>query len=89
MATSPNIVLPKPKVLIYSSQSTNSFETNGVALNFGTIQMIYETSDLYENGQSVLYNPKNSIPIKYGSDNFLLLNEEDLFFYEPPYIPSP
>ena len=73
------------------SESINDVVTaeGGTALNFGSVQRVYETSDKTTVGDSVLFNINKSTPFTIISGNvFYLIDETDIQFTET-IIPPP
>ena len=86
-----DLILPKGKVVVLLSESINDVVTaeGGTALNFGSVQRVYETSDKTTVGDSVLFNINKSTPFKIISGNvFYLIDETDIQFTET-VIPPP
>ena len=86
-----NLILPKGKVIVLLSSSINDVVTaeGGVALNFGSVQRVYDTSDKTTVGDSVLFNINKSTPFTIISGNvFYLIDETDIQFKET-VIPPP
>ena len=86
-----DLILPKGKVVVLLSESINDVVTaaGGTALNFGSVQRVYETSDKTTVGDSVLFDINKSIPFMIISGNvFYLIDETDIQFTET-VIPPP
>lgn len=86
-----DLILPKGKVVVLLSESINDVVTaeGGTALNFGSVQRVYETSDKTTVGDSVLFNINKSTPFTIISGNvFYLIDETDIQFTET-IIPPP
>ena len=86
-----NLILPKGKVIVLLSSSISEVVTaeGGVALNFGSVQRVYDTSDKTTVGDSVLFNINKSTPFTIISGNvFYLIDETDIQFTET-VIPPP
>ncbi|HMW11306.1 MAG TPA: hypothetical protein PJ987_12795 [Bacteroidia bacterium] len=86
-----DLILPKGKVVVLLSESINDVVTaeGGTALNFGSVQRVYETSDKTTVGDSVLFNINKSTPFTIISGNvFYLIDETDIQFTET-VIPPP
>ena len=85
-----DLILPKGKVVVLLSESTNDVVTaeGGTALNFGSVQRVYETSDKTTVGDSVLFDINKSIPFMIISGNvFYLIDETDIQFTETVITP--
>jgi len=85
--SAPNVVLDRPFVLISEAGSALGITTdNNSSILFGTIQNIYETSDRYSVGDSVMFIRDGSTTIYYDNSVFYLVREEFVFFKEviPP-----
>mgnify|MGYP003431808671 FL=1 len=86
-----DLILAKGKVIVLLSESINDVVTaeGGIALNFGSVQRVYETSDKTTVGDSVLFNINKSTPFTIISGNvFYLIDETDIQFKET-VIPPP
>ena len=86
-----DLILPKGKVVVLLSESINDVVTaeGGTALNFGSVQRVYETSDKTTVGDSVLFNINKSTQFTIISGNvFYLIDETDIQFTET-VIPPP
>ncbi len=85
-----NLILPKGKVIVLLSSSISEVVTaeGGVALNFGSVQRVYDTSDKTTVGDSVLFNINKSTPFTIISGNvFYLIDETDIQFPETAVTP--
>ena len=85
-----DLILPKWKVVVLLSESINDVVTaeGGTALNFGSVQRVYETSDKTTVGDSVLFDINKSIPFMIISGNvFYLIDETDIQFTETVITP--
>lgn len=85
-----DLILPKGKVVVLLSESINDVITaeGGTALNFGSVQRVYETSDKTTVGDSVLFNINKSTPFTIISGNvFYLIDETDIQFTETVITP--
>lgn len=85
-----DLILPKGKVVVLLSESINDVVTaeGGIALNFGSVQRVYETSDKTTVGDSVLFDINKSIPFMIISGNvFYLIDETDIQFTETVITP--
>lgn len=85
-----DLILPKGKVVVLLSESINDVVTaeGGTALNFGSVQRVYETSDKTTVGNSVLFNINKSTPFTIISGNvFYLIDETDIQFTETVITP--
>jgi len=85
-----DLILPKGKVVVLLSESINDVVTaeGGTALNFGSVQRVYETSDKTTVGDSVLFDINKSIPFMIISGNvFYLIDETDIQFTETVITP--
>lgn len=85
-----DLILPKGKVVVLLSESINDVVTaeGGTALNFGSVQRVYETSDKTTVGDSVLFNINKSTPFTIISGNvFYLIDETDIQFTETVITP--
>jgi len=83
----PDIILDRPFVLIQESGSSLGITTdNNSSILFGGIVNIYETSDRYSIGDSVMFIRDGSTSILYDNSVYLLVREEFVFFKEviPP-----
>ena len=83
MAT-PNLVMQKPYALIEVGASQLSGVPSGTGLNFGTIALIYQTSDNYEIGDDVSYNPAGQTLIAYDNVEYAMVREEFILNKEIP-----
>lgn len=85
-----DLILAKGKVVVLLSDSINEVVTaeGGIALNFGIVQRVYETSDKTTVGDSVLFDINKSIPFMIISGNvFYLIDETDIQFTETVITP--
>jgi hypothetical protein len=85
-----DLILPKGKVVVLLSESINDVVTaeGCTALNFGSVQRVYETSDKTTVGDSVLFDINKSIPFMIISGNvFYLIDETDIQFTETVITP--
>lgn len=72
-------VLPKPMVVLSLSDSISSITA---IYSFGTVYKIYETSDSFAVGDSVLFNKTKATQIGDGTGDYYLISEDDLLLKE-------
>ena len=78
--------LQKPKAVIQLGSSVSGIDST---LLFGTIYNIFETSDKFAVGDSVMFDPKLGVNISDDTgSNYFIVNEDDLFLTEPPAPPA-
>ncbi len=74
----PNIILPKPYALILEGPSTLDGSAAGSNINFGTIELIYETSDMYVAGDTVMYISEGQTLVSYSGVTYALITEDKI-----------
>jgi len=85
-----DLILSKGKVIVLLSASGNDIVATswGKALNFGSVQRVYETSDKTTVGDSVMFDVNQSTPFTIISGNvFYLIDEKDILFTETIITP--
>ena len=85
-----DLILKKGEVVVLLSASINDIVAadGGVALSFGTVQRVFETSDKTTVGDSVMFNIKSATPFMVISGNtFYLIKEDDIRFTETVISP--
>jgi len=81
----PDLILPRPYVLINAGQgSVLGGTSSGSGLNFGTIALIFETSDMYAIGDNVTYNTQGQSLITYDDVEYALVEENKILNREIP-----
>jgi hypothetical protein len=85
--SAPSVILQKPKVIVTPSSSVQGFITDDARYIFGTITNIYESSDTFQIGQSVLFPPAKSFKFAEDSIDYYVVDEFELFFSEEPLPP--
>lgn len=81
----PDLVLPKPYVLILAGQgSVLGGTASGTSLNFGQIVLIFETSDAYVVNDNVSYNPQGQVLVTYDDVQYAMVREEAILNKEIP-----
>ena len=88
-----DLILPKGKVVVLLSESINDVVTaeGGTALNFGSVQRVYETSDKTTVGDSVLFNINKSTPFTIISSPLATFTKVDTIIFDfsiTPWISS-
>ena len=80
----PDIVMPKPYVLVTLTTDVLIYPlyADGVGLNLGLVQKIFDTSDLFIVGDTVLFDMNNALPIGYSQHTFYYVQEQYLFLKE-------
>lgn len=79
----PPIILAKPFILVTSSQSTIGITSQTSDYIFGYVSAVYDTCDGVTVGETVLFAPKDSKALLYGSTMYYLVNEAHKLFKEP------
>lgn len=78
-----DIILPAGQIIVIKSSSTLSLNSNGVALNFGTVQRVNNLCDITTVGSSVMFNEAKATPFMIISGQiFYLVNEDDISMIE-------
>lgn len=74
--------MSKPYALIQPQASI--YDTSGTfkGLETGMIMLIYQTSDRFIGGESVLYNPIGKTSVVLGGVEYFLVKEEDIINQE-------
>ncbi len=86
--SAPNIILNKPKVLLYQTTTTNfSIVVQDTECIYGVIEKIYQTADYYAVQDLVFFDPKNAIRFTYSSTSYFLIDEKDIIWNEGQYAP--
>lgn len=80
----PDLTLQPTYVLISSSASVLGGQADGSTLNFGTIELIYETSDTFIVGDLVMYDTSKQILVIYDGVQYALIKEEFILYKENP-----
>ena len=81
MAT-PNLILPKPYILIEPSGSSAGIETVDSPLIFGNIVIINDLSDMYSVNDAVIFNPNKGEILRYDGVDFYLIEEQYIYSKE-------
>ena len=72
-----DIILGKKEVIVILSDSTTGIVGVDIALNFGIVQKVNQLSNKTTVGQSVLFNPEQSVPFMIISGvKFYKVNED-------------
>jgi hypothetical protein len=80
-----DLVLGSGEVVVILSDSTLGIVPDGVALNFGTVQLVNQLSDKTTVGQSVWFDIKNATPFQVISgQTFYKVQEQYITASEPP-----
>jgi len=74
--SAPNITLAPPYVLLTQSDSTLGILPINGPFKFGTVQLVYSTSDRLVVGQSVIYDSSKTASLMYGSTIYLMVSDE-------------
>ena len=74
----PDVVLPKPYVLVSEAASTLEGSAAGSNINFGTIDLIYETSDRFVVGDTVMYISEGQTLVSYSGVTYALITEDKI-----------
>lgn len=78
-----DLILSKGEVVVILSTSELGIAPNGVALNFGSVQLVNDLSDRTVVGQSVWFDVGKAIPFMIISGiTFYRLKEDDISAYE-------
>lgn len=82
----PDIILQKPQVLLSPTTSGIGGVAMGGGMLWGYIEVIYDTSDLYVAGDTVLYNSNGAQSIYYSSVEYHIITEDKIMYKEviPP-----
>ncbi len=82
-----DLTLAAGEVVVILSDSTAGVAANGVAINFGTVQLVNDLCDTVSVGNSVWFDKTNAIPFMIISgQTFYKVKETDISATES-YIP--
>jgi hypothetical protein len=81
-----DIILGRDEAVLTAAGSTLGILSAGTALNFGVVAAVNQLSDKTVVGSNVRYDNSKATPFMIDGDteNYLLVNESDLSFQEPP-----
>ena len=82
----PTLIMPKPYALIQPQASVISSSATFIGVQTGMIALIYETSDRFEGGESVIYDPTGRTSLTYDGEEYFLVKESNILGTEqtPP-----
>lgn len=83
----PDVILSRPWVLITLSQSQLGIQVQqGFGWEFGTVALVFQTSDKLQVGDSIIFQPEKWPKLVYGSTIYFLVEESNAAFTEviPP-----
>jgi hypothetical protein len=73
----PDIILPRPYVLIQATQSNlGLLPVRNSTIKFGSVVLAYDTSDRVLAGQQVMFDENESNIFLYGSTQYWLVKDE-------------
>lgn len=82
-----DLILSKGQIIVILSSGSSTGlvpPEGGQALNFGTVQKVYDTSDKTTVGQNVVFNPDEAIQFMIISGTtFYVINEDNIRIKEP------
>jgi len=78
--------MPKPYALIQPQASILDSEATFKGVETGMIMLIYQTSDRFIGGESILYNPSGRTSVIYSGVEYFMVKEENILSIEqtPP-----
>lgn len=79
--------MPKPYALIQPMASVIDNNAAFVGVESGMIMLMYQTSDRYEGGDSVLYNPSGRTSVVYEGVQYYLVSEDKIVTKEVATTP--
>jgi len=77
-----NLTLKKGQVILTQIEGAQADLDNSPFL-FGSISAIADLSDMYEVGDSVLFDPENATKFSISANNFYLTTEDKIYWEEP------
>ncbi len=81
----PTLIMQKPFILVLAQQgSVLSGSANGTGLNFGVVQLIYDTCDNFEVGDMVTYFTAGQSLVVYDSVEYAMIEEKSIINREVP-----
>jgi hypothetical protein len=79
----PDILLKRPFVLVSISSSEVGIDVSqSFGWEFGQVQLVYQTCDALEIGNSVLFRPDDGVKLVYGSSIYFMINDNNAAFVE-------
>jgi len=88
MPSLPDIALGKGQILLTETQSTLGISSSGIPgdppVTFGAVQAVYETSDKFSVGDTVMFDIAKIRRIVYGSTIYFIITEDDIAGKENP-----
>jgi len=79
-----DLVLGEGEVVVVLSDSTLGLNSDEIALNFGTVQLVNDLCDVVSVGNSIWFDIKNAVPFMVISGTkFYKLREENITGIEP------
>lgn len=83
MPSPPPIILSSPYILVTQAESSLSVTSQTSDFVFGYVEAVYDTCDDVTVGQRILFAPKFSKALLYGSTLYYLVDEAHKLFKEP------
>lgn len=72
----PNIILPKPYILLTQQDSGLGLEFVNSNIVFGYVEKVYDTSDRVAVGQSAMFDITQAQKFIYGSTMYYMIKDE-------------
>ncbi len=78
------IILQKGQMILTQIESVAVFTYHNYPFKVGTITDINDLSELYSEGDTVVYSPFGAVNFKYSSTDYVLITEDKIIYkYEP------
>lgn len=78
----PNVILPKPLIMV---QPGGSYQDGSIAnspINFGNIVLVYDTCDSYSAGYNVMYVTTGQTIVNYAGVEYAIIEESKILTNE-------
>lgn len=83
MPALPPIILSKPYILVTLTESSIGVISQTSDYYMGIVEAIYDTCDDISVGMKILFSPKTSRALLYGSTIYYVVDESHKLFKEP------
>lgn len=82
-----DLILNKGEIVVALSDSTLGLNADGIALTFGTVQIVNDLCDVVSVGNSIWFDIKNALPfVVISGTTFYKLREEYITGREPTVL---
>lgn len=82
-----DLILPAGKIVVILSDSVLGLAPNGVALNFGVVQLVNDLCDVTTVGSSIWFDIANAIPFMIISGQVFYKIDESSIISGETYLP--